>query len=289
MVVGHRAGFQKVKEKRLKSIITIKRDNRKLLALSLPSIFVTNHRSFFPKFRNFLDEMLEMNMVLGLHSEIWEDKENSSHQNLIQEAFEIHGVKYISNPRKKRKGGGAAITLIEGNFTLTRLDVSVPSELEVVWGLVKPVKPSPKFKSIIVCAFYSPPRSRTKSKLVDHIGVNFFKQKSLHPNSFFVCGGDKNDLNSRLLVDISPTLHQIVTKPTYKNSVLEVIITDMGHLYSEPVVRPPVQPDDPNHGVPSDHAIALALPLLKAGEPAKRDRTSSTSTPGLSALSKRPE
>ena len=84
--------------------ITIRRDNRTLTALSLPSIFVTNHRSFFPKFRNFLDEMLEMNMVLGLHSEIWEDKENVNHQNLIEEAFEIHGIKYISNPRKKRKG-----------------------------------------------------------------------------------------------------------------------------------------------------------------------------------------
>ena len=271
VIIGHRPPPSRHDFSRPCSRFTIRRDNRAFAALSLPSIFVTNHRSLFPKFRNLLDEILEMNMQLGLHSEIWEKKKNIHHQRMIEEAFEIHGIKYISNPRKKRNGGGAAITLIERDFVLSKLDVSVPEELEVCWGLVKPKKPTPEFKSIIVCAFYSPPRSRTKSKLVEHIGVNFFKQKALHPNSFFVCGGDKNDLNTKLLLDISPTLHQIVTKPTYKNSILEIIVTDLGHLYHEPVIRPAVDPDDPNDGVPSDHSIALALPNVNPSKPAKRD------------------
>ena len=271
VIIGHRPPVRRPSFSGPHSRVTIRRDNRAFAALSLPSIFVTNHRSLFPKFRNFLDEMLEMNMQLGLHSEIWEKKQNVRHQSMIEELFEIHGIKYISNPRKKRNGGGAAITLIERDFALTNLDISVPEQLEVCWGLVKPKKPTKEFKSIIVCAFYSPPRSKTKSKLVEHIGVNFFKQKALHPNSFFVCGGDKNDLNIQLLLDISPTLHQIVTKPTYKNSVLEVIVTDLGHLYHEPIIRPPVDPDDHNDGVPSDHRIALAFPNTNPSKPAKRD------------------
>ena len=44
----------------------------------------------------------------------------------------------------------------------------------------------------------------------------------------------------------------------------------MGHLYLEPVIRPAVEPDDPNNGVPSDHSIALALPNTIQSEPAKR-------------------
>ena len=32
-------------------------------------------------------------------------------------------------------------------------------------------------------------------------------------------------------------------------------------MYHVPVVVPPVQPDDPNHGVPSDHSIPVATPL----------------------------
>ena len=112
--------------------IKVKRDNRCLLASKLPTVFVTNHRSFFPKFRNFLDAMLTLGLTLGLHSEIWEQKENKIHQNKIEEALEMEGVQYISNPRPNRSGGGAAITLISGELTLTKLDVSVPKNLEVV-------------------------------------------------------------------------------------------------------------------------------------------------------------
>ena len=85
-----------------------------------------------------------------MHSEIWENKEKKDHLNKIEEAFEMEGVKYISNPRPKRRGGGAAITLIEGEFTLSKLDVICPSSLEVVWGLVKPREPTSQFKGIIV-------------------------------------------------------------------------------------------------------------------------------------------
>ena len=273
VVVGNRPSHTTRAPGRHPTRVTVRRDNRSLFATSLPSIFVTNHRSLFPKFHSFLDEMIEMDMQLGLHSEIWEVSENKNHQQSVEEAFELHGIRYISNPRRHRRGGGVAITLHEQNFLLSRLDVSVPPELEVVWGLVKPKNPSHQVKSIVVCSFYSPPNSKKKSQLVEHIGVNFYKQKSLHPDSFFVCGGDKNDLNARLLLNISPTLHQIVTRPTYRNSILDIIVTDLGHLYHEPIIRPPVNPDDPKHGVPSDHSIALALPIMDHTKPPKRDIT----------------
>ena len=101
----------------------IRRDNRVVTALSLPNIMVTNHRSIFPKFNNLVDEILENDMHLGLHSEIWEDKEKVAHANTIEEALEILGIQYISSPRPNRRGGGAAITLItDSPFTLTQLD-----------------------------------------------------------------------------------------------------------------------------------------------------------------------
>ena len=57
---------------------------------------VTNHRSIFPKFNNLVDEIIENEIHLGLHCEIWESKENKAHANKIEEALEIHGIKYIS-------------------------------------------------------------------------------------------------------------------------------------------------------------------------------------------------
>ena len=79
--------------------------------------------------------MKTLNLTLGLHSEVWEDKENKGHKQKIKEALELQGIQYISSPRPNQRGGGAAITLISGEFKLTKLDVIIPKNLEVVWGL----------------------------------------------------------------------------------------------------------------------------------------------------------
>ena len=253
---------------------TIRRDNRAVTALSLPRIMITNHRSIFPKFNHFVDEVLEMNMQLGLHSEVWEDVTNSNHANKIEEALELHGIQYISTPRVQRRGGGAAITLIKDSpFFLTKLFPTYKSDeecLEICWGLLKLKQPTSEIKYLIVCSFYLPPRSRKKSALINHINVNYFIFKSNYPDSAFVLGGDKNDLNLQHLLDIDPSLRQLVTQPTHRQSVLCVLITDLGPLYEVPIVRPALQPDNPHTACPSDHKIALAIPHSDASNPVSR-------------------
>ena len=107
---------------------TVRRDNKRILASKLPTIFVTNHRSFFPKFHNFVNVMKTLDLTLCLHSEVWEDKEKKTRQDKLEEALELDGIQYISNPRPDRRGGGAAISLMAGEFTLTKLDVIVPKK-----------------------------------------------------------------------------------------------------------------------------------------------------------------
>ena len=247
---------------------------------SLPNLMVTNHRSIFPKFNSLIDELIECEMHLGLHYEIWEVKEKKEHKNKIEEAFELHGILYISNPRPNRRGGGAAITLCDfrNQFILSKLPICVPPDLEVCWGLIKPRSPG-SIKEIIICSFYSPPRSRKKTKLVEHITVNYFMLKSSFPNSAFIGGGDKNDLDIKHLLAINPNFRQIVTKPSHKSSVLEVIVTDIGHLFNEPVIRPALLPDVPGQGVPSDHKIVFTTPISDHSKPPKRSFLIKTSRP----------
>ena len=192
--------------------ITIRKENKLLLAAKLPTIFLTNHRSFFPKFNNFVDLMKTLDLTLGLRSEVWQVKENKSHQDKIEEALEPEGIQYISNPRPERKGGGVAISLLPGEFTLTKLDVLVPKNIEVVWGIVRPVKPTVEFKGIIVCSFYCAPNSKTKTQLTEHIAINHGQLKAIYKNCFFLAGGDKNELNIKHILDISATLHMHNTK-----------------------------------------------------------------------------
>ena len=44
-------------------------------------------------------ELLENQMHLGIHSEIWEDRKKAAHANTIEEALEMYGIQYISTPR----------------------------------------------------------------------------------------------------------------------------------------------------------------------------------------------
>ena len=256
---------------------TIRRDNRAVQALSLPNIMVANHRSIFPKFEHLVDELLEMDMHLGLHCETWEDSENTGHSNKIEEAFEIHGIQYISTPRQNKRGGGTAITLVSSSpFNLTKLEPSVEShrdKVEVCWGLLKPKVPTGRIKSIIVCAFYLPPHSRKKSALISHISLNYFVFKSTFPDSAVLIGGDKNDLDLKLLLDIDPSLKQLVTLPTHRQSVLDIIVTDLGQFYNEPIIRPPLQPDNPDTACPSDHNIVFVTPNTNSCLPVKRETT----------------
>ena len=53
--------------------------------------------------------------------------------------LEIDGIQYISTscPGAKR-GGGAAIAVRLDKFSISKLNISIPNGLEIVWGLMKP-------------------------------------------------------------------------------------------------------------------------------------------------------
>ena len=168
----------------------------------------------------------------------------------------------------------AAITLLaDSPFVLTKLNPNIfngETTLEVCWGLLKPKTPTGHIKSIIVCSFYCPPNSRKKTALVQHISLNYFMFKGMYPDSALICGGDKNDLNIKLLLDIHPSLRQLVTIPTYRSAIIDVLITDIGHYYQVPAIRPPVAPDDPTAASPSDHNIVFTKTIGPTTNPVSR-------------------
>ena len=97
--------------------------------------------------------------------------------------------------------------------------------------------------------------------MLDHLLSTIHILLTKYPNAGVIIGADKNDLNiSSLLMGI-PRVKQIVTKNTYKDKILDIIITNLHQYYLEPVIVPPVPPDDPNCGVPSDHDVPVATPI----------------------------
>ena len=134
----------------------IKRDKKYLWGVSLPIISVSNVRSLIPKIENFKNDILERNISLSILSEVWEKADCKKQQFELEKMFQIDGLKYISTPRMTKRGGGAAIVANLREFSLEKIPVIIPHNLEVVWGLLRPKKESESIREIIVAALYSP-------------------------------------------------------------------------------------------------------------------------------------
>ena len=162
------------------SISSCESDNKKRLkvskndkitaAMDLPTVASYNMRSLFPKIENVKTDILERGITVGFFSEIWEKLENKNHKFEIENMMESEGLKYISTPWP-RGWGGAAIIANQEKFILDKLDVVIPHNLEVVWGLLRSKSKDTKFRKILLCSFYSPPRTmrvRYKGKISDY-------------------------------------------------------------------------------------------------------------------------
>ena len=116
-----------------------------------------------------------------------------------------------------------------------------------------------------MASFYSPPHYKKNNQLLDHLISTTHFLLSKYPKAGVIIGGDKNDLKISSLLSCIPKLRQLVTQPTHKKKVLDIILTNMSPLYKVPVIVPPVPPDNPQVGVPSDHHTAVATPLAQCG------------------------
>ena len=258
---------------------TIKRSNKIFESELLPIISVSNVRSLIPKIGNVKNDILERNISLSIFSEVWEKANCKKQQFELEKMFEMDGLKYISTPRLSKRGGGAAIVANMRKFSLEKLPIIIPHNLEVVWGLLRPKRENGAIREIIVAALYSPPHSKKNSKLLDHLLSTTHYLLSVYPRAGLVIGGDKNDLKLSSLLSGIPRLRQIVTKYTHGRKILDVLMTNMSPLYGEPEIVPAVPPDNPQVGVPSDHSTVVATPLTQDSVGRSRDYVARTYRP----------
>ena len=206
-------------------------------------------------------------------------KKRKNIEKLLQELSELHGYEYCSTARPKKRGGGCAITTNAKEFTMKEVKLDNPNNLEVTAAIVKSKHQNSKNLTIITIALYSPPRSRKKSLLLDFIGETYQQLKTKYPDSYFLCGGDVNDLKWDEIENLHPQMKQCVTKATRKGKVLSVIITDLHLFYEEVKILPPLNPDIEGIGSPSDHSTPLLRVCRNNDKPRKSSYTIKTVRP----------
>ena len=178
---------------RKRQLKTLKRDNKFEKTSELPVISVPNMRSIFPKINNFIDDMKMRNISVAMCSETWHREDKKKHKNDIERLLHMEGLKFLSTPRPPgKRGGGCAIIADLSQYTLDRLDISNEHKLEICWGILRPKNlQNCHIKEYIVAAFYFPPRSRKKEKLISHIITNSHMLITKYPNCGLLIGGDK--------------------------------------------------------------------------------------------------
>ena len=244
-------------------------------AINLPIIATYNVRSLIPKIQSLKNDILERSVSLAFLQEIWEQTDDKNHQFEIEKLLELDGLQYISNPRPKNaKGksyGGVAIVVDQSKFTCDKLNVLIPNNLEVLWALVKPKNQSTKFKRIIACSFYSPPDKKKNSKMADHIVTTLHMLCSKYPDSAIILGADKNDMNISPILSCGLKLRQVVDKNTRKQRILDSLIMNTSGYYKSPLIAPPIQPDNPSMGQPSDNCVPICIPHTDRHTPPERN------------------
>ena len=227
-----------------------------------------------PKIQSLKNDILERSVGVSFLQEIWEKTDDINLQQEFEKMLELEGLQYFSNPRPKNsKGtsyGGVALIINTTKFSCERLNVIVPSNLEVLWGLVKPKTQSTIFKRIIVCSFYSPPSKKKNTKMADHIVSTLHMLKSKYPDSAIILGADKNQMDITPILNCGLKLRQVVDKPTRKGKVLDILIMNTSGLYKSPIICPPIQPDDPSTYQASDHSVPVCVPHTDRYNPPQR-------------------
>jgi hypothetical protein len=253
----------------LRPIVT---NDRVAASAELPTIAVTNFRSLGPRLQNVKDDILLRQIDVLVGSETWQKDSNRKLKDDIEELLQIYGIEYISCPRPNTKrGGGVAILVNTKRFSITKLDILVPSKLVVVWGILRPkeVTKTNIFKQIILAGIYSPPNYRKNSALQTHLISTMHHLLTLHPQAGYCISGDKNSLPLAPILAALPHCRQAVTQNTYKDKILDVIMWNMSQYFSTPFITKAVPADNPVTHVPSDHDCAVAVPLAGAGAEAR--------------------
>ena len=80
-----------------------------------------------------------------------------------EQMFDISGYDLFSRPRSNKKGGGVAV-YVKQNPNASRMKVTVPDNLEVIWVKLRPFRSQRSIPNIVVAAVYSPPPLKALSQ-----------------------------------------------------------------------------------------------------------------------------
>ena len=261
--VSNRRKSKPKKQPKSRNIKTIKRSNKCLEALELPTVINLNPRSVYNKVDEFHTLVSELAVDLVFMSESWERESLT-----LDQIIDLENYQVISNVYQRTgMGGRPALIINESKYhvqNLTNSLISIPYGVEITWAMLTPkqVFPTSVVKKIAVASIYCKPGSRKKTLLLDHIAETYHMLSAKYLDGLhFILAGDTNDLKLDSILSLSPNLQQVVTSATRNLKMIDPIITTLSKYYQTPVCLPPLDNDPDKDGSPADHMIVHMRPI----------------------------
>ena len=262
---------------------TVKRSNKILHALDLPTVINLNPHSVYNKIDEFHTLVKEEEADVIFMTESWEREDKT-----LDEIINLEDHVVISNVHQRQGVEGRPALIINNKKymvqNLTQCVIQIPWGVEIVWAMITPknIHNDSKIQKIILGSIYSKPNSRKKTATLDHITDVFNQmsvkfQKGLH----FILAGDTNDLKLDAILQLSPNIKQVVTNVTRLNPprILDPILTTLAQYYQKPEVIPPLDQDPDKTGKPSDHKIVKMKPINTVENKSTRTKRTVTFRP----------
>ena len=263
--VSRIAGVETNTNRNDQKLKTIRKNDKVLQALNLPTICNLNPRSIYNKRNEFETLVDQEDLHLIFMSESWERKNLT-----LDQAIHLENHTIISNVHQRAGiGGRPAIFVNHKKYevqNITNTLIQIPWGVEAVWCILTPknITNDSKIQKIACCSVYSKPNSKKKSLLLDHISdaYNILKKK-YNRGLEFIIAGDTNDLKLDSILSLDSHFVQVVQEWTRMDppSILDPIIMTLSKYYQEPVCMDPLDADPDQNGVKSDHRIVLARPI----------------------------
>ena len=100
-----------------------------------------------------------------------------------------------------------------------------------------------------------------KTKMSELIVTCLHQLLTRFPRAGIMGAGDRNDWDCDQILPAIPRLQNLQPLPTLNGKNLDVFISNMCAFYSNSIVVPAVEPDNPFRGKKSDHSVPIIYPL----------------------------
>ena len=258
-----------VQSRKTANTVIICQNKKVFTATQLPTVINLNPRSVYNKRNEFKDMMKQLDVDICCMSESWDKKKFD-----LEKVIQMDGYQIVKNVlQREGNGGKPALIIKKDKFFVKELSpsvITVPPTVEASWALLTPkIQLNAEVKHIAVASVYYAKRTKRRD-FIDHICEAYNVLLAKYGQGLqFIIAGDFNRININPILDLSPSLSQIVQIPTRTNpdATLDKIITTLSRFYLPPTTLPPLDNDTEGNGKPSDHLIVVMSPICQSNQP----------------------